>query len=76
MFLFVVPGRRRRWKSLLSLLVLAFLGGAVIGCGGMANMAAANPGSTPGTTTGTYTVTVTGTSGATVQSTPVSVGVN
>ena len=71
-FFFGIPGRRRRWKTYLSLLFIAFIGGAVIGCGGMANMAAANR----GTTVGTYTVTVTGTSGATVQSTAVSVGVN
>jgi hypothetical protein len=54
------------------LIVFAFIGGAVIGYGGKANMAPANP----GTTLGTYTVTVTGTRGATVQSTAVSVGVN
>jgi hypothetical protein len=69
---FGIPGRRRRWKTFLSLLIFAFIGGAVIGCGGTGKMAPANP----GTTLGTYTVTVTGTSGATVQSTAVSVGVN
>jgi trimeric autotransporter adhesin len=72
LFFFGIPAPRRRWKTFLSLLIFAFIGGAVIGCGGMANMAAANP----GTTLGAYTVTVTGTSGATVQSTAVSVGVN
>jgi hypothetical protein len=72
LFFFGVPGRRRRWKTLLSLLLFAFIGGAVLGCGGVGNTGPANPGTSPGT----YTVTVTGTSGATVQSTAVSVGVN
>ena len=72
LFFFPVPARRRRWKTFLSLLIFAFIGGAVLGCGGKGNMAPANP----GTTLGTYTVTVTGTSDATVQSTAVSVGVN
>jgi trimeric autotransporter adhesin len=72
LFFFPIPARRRRWKTFLSLLIFVCIGGAVIGCGGKANMAAANP----GTTLGTYTVTVTGTSGTAVQSTAVSVGVN
>jgi hypothetical protein len=54
LFFFPVPARRRRWKTFLSLLIFAFIGGAVLGCGGKANMAPANP----GTTLGTYTVTV------------------
>jgi trimeric autotransporter adhesin len=72
LFFFPIPAPRRRWKTFLSLIIFAFIGGAVVGCGGKANMAPANP----GTALGTYTVTVTGTSGATVQSTAVSVGVN
>jgi hypothetical protein len=62
MFFCGIPGRLRKWKTFLSLLIVAFIGGAVIGCGGMGNMAPANP----------ATTTVTGTSGATVQSTAVS----
>ena len=73
LFFFPIPVRRRRWKTFLSLLIFAFIGGAVIGCGGKANMAPANPGTTLLTVD---TVTVTGTSGATVRSTAVSVGVN
>jgi hypothetical protein len=69
---FGTPGRRRRWKTFLSLLIFISIDAAVIGCGGKGNMVPANPGTTPGT----YTVTVTGTVGATVQSTAVSVGVN
>jgi trimeric autotransporter adhesin len=72
LFFFGIPGRRRRWKTFLSLLIFVSIGEAVIGCGGKGNMVPANPGTTPGT----YTVTVTGTVGATVQSTAVSVGVN
>jgi hypothetical protein len=72
LLLFGIPARRRRWKTFLSLLIFAFIGGTFIGCGGMANMAPANH----GTSLGTYMVIVTGTSGATVQSTAVSVGVN
>jgi hypothetical protein len=72
--LFGIPARRRRWKTLLSVLLFASSAGAVIGCGGATNAAKAP--ANPGTTLGAYTVTVTGTSGATVQSTSVTVGVN
>jgi hypothetical protein len=70
LLLFGIPARRRRWKTLLSMLLFATIAGAVIGCGGATNAAKtpANP--------GTYTLTVTGTSGAIVQSTAVTVGVN
>jgi hypothetical protein len=75
LLLFMIPARRRRrWKMLLSLLVFASLAGAAIGCSGATNATMTPP--NPGTTLGTYTVTVTGTSGATVQSTAVTVGVN
>ncbi len=74
LLLFGIPARRRRWKALLSLLLFASIAGAVIGCGGATN--AAKTPANPGTTLGSYTVTVTGTSGATVQSTAVTVGVN
>jgi hypothetical protein len=74
LLLFGIPARRRRWKALLSLLLFASIAGAVIGCGGATN--AAKTPANPGTTLGAYTVTVTGTSGATMQSTAVTVGVN
>jgi trimeric autotransporter adhesin len=74
LLLFGIPARRRRWKTLLSVLLFASIAGAVIGCGGATN--AAKTPAKPGTTLGAYTVTVTGTSGATVQSTAVTVGVN
>lgn len=72
LFLFGIPARRRRWKTFLSSLIFVAIGGAFIGCGGMGNTPDANP----GTTLGTYTVTVTATSGAIMQSTSVTVGVN
>jgi FG-GAP-like repeat/Bacterial Ig-like domain (group 3) len=74
LLLFGIPARRRRWKTLLSMLLFSSIAGAVIGCGGATN--AAKTPTNPGTTLGAYTVTVTGTSGATVQSTAVTVGVN
>jgi hypothetical protein len=74
LLLFGIPARRCRWKTLLSMLLSASIAGAVIGCGGATN--AAKTPANPGTTLGAYTVTVTGTSGATVQSTAVTVGVN
>ena len=67
LFFFGIPGRRRRWKTFPSWLIIAF-----IGCGGKGNMSPANP----GTTLGTYTVNVTATSGTIMQSTSVPVGVN
>jgi FG-GAP-like repeat len=53
----------RRWRTItqLSLLPIAALISAVIGCGGTK---AATPPANPGTTPGAYTVTVTGSSGA------------
>jgi hypothetical protein len=63
---FGLPARRRRWRSLLSLLVFAAIAGAVIGCGGGSSTAPSTP-TTPtgGTTSGTYTVNVTGTGSTT-----------
>jgi hypothetical protein len=79
---FSVPGRRRRLKTLLGLLLFAAVAGADIGCSSAVNnkpTTPANPGApntTPGTTPGSYTVTVTGTSGATTATIPVSITVN
>lgn len=57
-----IPARRRKWWSVLGMLVLLFcvVGGAP-GCGGSSN--GGGGGGNPGTTPGTYTITVTGTSG-------------
>jgi hypothetical protein len=79
MLFFGLPIHRRRWKTLLCLLLIAEFAGAAIGCGGTASSTAApaNPGTAdPGTTAGSYTVKVTGTSGATMANTAVTVMVN
>ena len=80
MLFFGLPIHRRRWKTLLCLLLIAEFAGAAIGCGGgtaYSTAAPANPGtSDPGTTAGSYTVNVTGTSGATMANTAVTVLVN
>jgi hypothetical protein len=80
MLSFGLPIHRRRWKTLLCLLLIAeFAGAATIGCGGTAysTAAPANPGTAdPGTTAGSYTVKVTGISGATMANTAVTVMVN
>ncbi len=61
-----IPARRRRWRSMLGLMVLfATLICAVTACGG-GGMSGAGGGN-PGTTAGIYTITVTGTSGAVAQ---------
>lgn len=55
-----VPSRRRRWMSMLGLLLVIFVAGT-IGCGGgSSSKPPSNPG-TPATTAGNYTFTVTGT---------------
>lgn len=58
--LFCIPVRRRRWQSILGLLLLLLtLAGGTTGCGGFWTQRIFRP----PTTAGTYTVTVTGTSG-------------
>jgi ABC-type Fe3+-hydroxamate transport system substrate-binding protein len=69
---FGISFKRRRLKTLLSLLLFAFLAGAAIGCGSGGATTPANAGTTPGS----YTVTVTGSSGLTVATTAVTVIVN
>ncbi len=59
--LFGLPGRRRNWQRMLSLLLLVIAMG-VVGCGG--GSSGGGGGTTPA---GTYTVTVTATSGTAVQ---------
>ncbi len=63
--LFGVSARRRRWQTMLRLVVfLIFLSGGVLSCGGGGSGGGGGGGGSPGTTAGNYTVTVTGTSGA------------
>jgi trimeric autotransporter adhesin len=74
---FGLPLRRRRTKTLLSLLLVGAFAAIVMGCGGAQK--AANPvtaPANPGTTVGSYMVTVTGSSGALTASTTVAVSVN
>ena len=70
---FGFPIRRRRTITQFSLLTIATLISAAIGCGGTK---AAAPPANPGTTPGAYTVTVTGSSGAIKDTTSVTVTVN
>ena len=67
---FVLPARRRKWRTLLAMLValIAFDGG-VLGCGrgGGNSGGGGGGGGNPGTTTGSYTVTITGTPGSTTE---------
>jgi hypothetical protein len=59
-FLFGIPARRRKWQTMLGMVMLLLsICGVAAGCGGQA--AKGNSGTTPGS----YTVTVTGTSGTT-----------
>jgi hypothetical protein len=74
MLFFGLPIHRRRWKTLLCLLLIAEFARAAIGCGGTAYSTAAP--ANPGTTAGGYTVKVTGTSGATMANSAVTVMVN
>jgi hypothetical protein len=75
LFLFGLPGRRRRWRSLLGMFVLlAALTASGLGCGGGAKQTTCPP-IQPGTTPGAYTITVTGTSGTTTAATTVALTV-
>jgi hypothetical protein len=66
---FWLPLRRRKWQTLLGLLLFTFVAIAASGCGGHTTL------NQTGTTTGTYTVTVTGTSGSIQAKTSVAVTV-
>jgi hypothetical protein len=72
LFLFRVPKRRRGWRAMLGVLILA-VSIASVGCNSI-TYGNGNGGS--GTTAGTYTVTVTGTSGNITHTTAVNVTVN
>ena len=74
LFFFGVPKRRRNWLAMVGLLVL-FVSGVAIGCGGGGSSGGGTT-SNPGTTPGTYTVTVTGASGANSKTTTVTLTVN
>jgi hypothetical protein len=79
--LFVIPTRRRRWRTMLGIIVLfAFSAFGIVSCGGGGGGGSNNGGgggtSNPGTTAGTYTVTVTGTAGSTSEATTVTLIVN
>ena len=73
---FWLPLRRRKWPTLLGLLLFAFVAVAAIGCGGTTTLTSTKTGTTQtGTTAGTYTVTVTGSSGSMQAKTSVAVTV-
>jgi hypothetical protein len=71
-----IPARRRRWQSLLGILLLSVaLCGGVLACGGSGGSTACAGPTSSGTTAGTYTITVTGTSGADVATSTVTLTV-
>jgi subtilase family serine protease len=76
-FLLWIPARkRRRFRSLLSLLCICAAIGVVTGCGGSGSTKTKPP-TNPGTTAGAYTITVTGTgTSGSPQTTAVTVTVN
>ena len=85
-FMLGLPGRRRRWQSLLGLVIIAVLtAGIGIGCGGGSSSNGGGSSSTPGgggnsgnngnTATGSYTVVVNGTQGAIAHNVAVTVKV-
>ncbi len=69
--LFGLPGRRRAWQRMLSLMLL-FVAVGIVGCGGGSDNGGGGSGGTPA---GTYTVTVTATSGSTTQTSAITVTV-
>jgi len=60
--LFGIPGRRRRWRTVLGFVFLLIsVGGGITACGGGSKMTGTT--TNPGTTAGTYVITVTATAG-------------
>ena len=57
LLLFGIPARRRKWRSLLGIFVVAAAFGILSGCGSGGGHSTTNP----GTTAGAYTFTLTGT---------------
>ena len=82
LILLIRPSQRRKWQTLLGLLVFcAALAGGVFACGGgggSSNSGGGGGGTTTntGTTAGNYTVTITGTSGTLTATTTVVITVN
>jgi peptidoglycan/LPS O-acetylase OafA/YrhL len=70
---FCLPFRRRRWQSLLSLVLLSAIAALCVGC---VSGVPANDPSNAGTTPGSYVITVTGTSGTASVTTTVNLTVN
>jgi Bacterial Ig-like domain (group 3) len=66
LFLFGMPARRRRWRTMLGMfMLLAALAASVMACGGGGNGGGGGGGGgIAGTTAGTYSISVTGTSGS------------
>ncbi|MGB6974413.1 MAG: Ig-like domain repeat protein [Terracidiphilus sp.] len=76
LLLFGLPGRRRRWRQMLGMMVLATaLVYGVSSCGGGGGAGGGGGGGIAGTTPGTYTATVTGTSGTVTAQTTVTITV-
>jgi hypothetical protein len=79
LLLFGIPARRRRWRTLLGMLLfMAFAIGGVISCGGGGSGGGGGGGggnTNPGTTPGAYVITVTGTQGTVTASTTVNLTV-
>jgi subtilase family serine protease len=78
---FGIPARRRKWRSILIILVFAGIAGLGIGCGGGGSSNGGGGGggggtTIPGTTAGNYVLTVTGTSGSLSATTTVNLTVN
>ncbi len=70
-----IPARKRRWRSLIGVIVLLMALGALNACGGGGGSSGnggggGNNSQTPGTTAGTYTFTVTGTGNPAVTPVP------
>jgi hypothetical protein len=53
-----IPARRRKWQSMLGVLIVITALGSLTGCGGISS---SNNKTCSGTTAGSYTITVTGT---------------
>jgi hypothetical protein len=78
LLLFGIPARRRRWRTLLGMLLFtAFAFGGIISCGGggSGGGGGTTPPPNPGTTPGAYVITVTGTQGTLTASTTVNLTV-
>ncbi|HEY6446183.1 MAG TPA: Ig-like domain repeat protein [Acidobacteriaceae bacterium] len=74
-FLWGIPARRKKWRSILaSLLLLVASGAGILACGGTNGGGGGGSGN-PGTTPGTYAVKVTATSGNIAATTPLSITV-